>query len=463
MTILRRAALFFLCMGAIVGLTSLASAWQVLDPVLVFNNGVPTRGMLMWSPAGVAPQGCNPSTCYTGGGGVGTQLALPKLAVLASAKVGHIRYGIDPSPILADPANTAAYVASAFAGVDTLLNTGFKVVINNAPSTSWAGWTADDIADGGPTSAKFMAYVSYLQTMAEHVAANPTLYPPTTVAFSVFNETPIAANVTGGISAQYLELITMFQAVRAILPRHTIILCLTADCSAFNLVGFSGWSASSFDANTMIDVHAYMPLAGAFACQPGTEWRDLCGALSYPPTASPSAYSAAVAIYESNLAADNTWAVDCPSGPNCTAARAANKATIEGNYTYDGIRCSYGQSPGGFPCPSGEAEGSAWLTAFYAQITSWLPAGVTAKQIYIGEFGVNGTTADGAGVGAAGQASMLGDVAAAIDAAGFSRAVLETNYSSAFSIGSGFGMFNQSSPYAPVNPAAMAALNFDGN
>lgn len=457
--------------AAIIALAIIGGNWTHGSPALAFNGGIQTRGLLMWEPVGGAFNGCTPANCYTGNGTVATQLPTAKLNQLCSSGVGHLRLGFDPSPILSDPTNTASYLASLDAAVTQILTSCLKVVVNVAPNANFTGWSADDIADGGPASTKFLTYLSALNVIATNINSN---YSPASVAIGVFNEMPPAGNVTGGINAQYSELKLMFQAVRTVAPKFTIALCLSDACDIYQQTAFASWNSADFDANTWIDFHVYAPQVAAWSGQPGTEWRDFYNAAAvYPPPNNMTAYNTALAQYETQLAADNTWAGDCPSGSNCTAARAANLATMTGEFNSDGLLCYYGQ---GFqsvpPSQQGQCQNRAqagpWIVGLYSLIQTWLPAGVAAKQIYIGEFGINGTYTLGSGVGTGagcatnGQACALGDVAAAIDGYGFNRATLEVNYSAAGSAGSGFGLVNQNSPYAYINSAAITALNFNG-
>lgn len=325
-----------LLLGAVV---SAATGWIPslgAAPSLRFNGGVPSRGILMWAPAGVAPFGCqsNPSSCYTGGGGVATQLATAKLTVLCNAGIGHMRYGVDPTPMMVDPTNLATYVTSIFTGIDQILNNScLKVIVNMAPNYSWSGYTPTDIQAGGPSGAKFLAYLTVLQAMANHVAANPSLYDPNRVAFSLLNENASANSITGGIPAAYVEETTMFSTVRAILPQHTIIACFVGTsgaCSAFDTVNFAGWNAGDFDTNTVVDFHNYVPTAAAFAAVPLQIWRDVLNS-PYPPAHSLTDYNTAVANYASTMAGDTTWGGDCATaGATFTGAISGTTLTTSG-------------------------------------------------------------------------------------------------------------------------------------
>lgn len=433
-------------------------------PALRFNDGLQTRGMLTWNPLGNSTQanGCTdrPSTCYPA-----TGMPAEQLAVLANAGVGHLRIGIEVGPMLHDPANvTGIYLPNIFKSVGVILNAGLKVSLAFAATTTFSPYTPDYIFGGGPAGKEFLAYVSLLGSIANYIAANPTICPPNTCMVETFNETPGARNVRGGINAQYRQLKMMFQAYRSVLPDHTISLCLSGYCSLFDLVQFHRWKASDFDSNTTIQIHPYMPPVAANACIPNSIYRDLCSVAVYPPTNSVNDYNAAKTAYEARLAADNTWAADCPAGPNCRAARDANKAVMEGAGYYEGLACYYGQGrrgrgPGGINCVPGKQQDLTWLTSLFGLVTAWLPRGVTARQIYIGEFGVIGAGPNGSGVGVTGQAALFADQTKVFNDAGFSWCVIGVSYNINYAA---FGLTDEKRPYKFINPEIQAALGFNG-
>jgi hypothetical protein len=437
-----------------------------LDPprALQFNNGLQTRGILTWNPLGNSTQknGCtdNPASCYPT-----TGMPPGQLKVLTNAGVGHLRIGIEVGPMLHDPTNVAGtYLPNIFKSVGVILNAGLKVSLAFAATTTFAPYASDYIFDGGPAGKEFLAYVSLLGSIANYIATHPTVCPPKTCMIETFNETPGARNVRGGINAQYTQLKVMFRAYRSVLPEHTISLCLTGYCSVFDLIQFHDWNASDFDANTTIQIHPYVPPVAANACIPFSTYRDLCSVAVYPPSNSSSDYNAAKVAYEARLAADNTWAADCPAGPNCRAARDANKTVVEGAGKFEGLACYYGQGrgaggPGGINCVPGQQQDLTWLTSLYGLVTAWLPRSVTARQIYVGEFGVTGVGPNGSGVGAAGQAALLADQTTALNKAGFSWCVLGVSYNINYAAS---GLTDEHSPYKFISPEIQSALGFNG-
>jgi hypothetical protein len=307
------------------GLLSLASTGP-----LTFNSGTVSRGMLMWEPYGDYGGSCSP--CFPSGD-VATYLPTGKLQVVQQSKVGTIRAGLDPGPFLVNPSSASSYWPNIFNQYTTIMAAGLKVIINNAPNDNWSGWTRDNIMDGGASSSNFLAYIAFLQSEANYIAANPTVCPPISCAIGVFNEVVSSNNVTGGAAGQYAEMVAMWQAVRTILPRHTIIVCYPGPsgfCSPFDPGNFTGWLASSFDANTIADFHIYFPPVAASACAPSSAYRDLCN-ITYPPTNSSTDYNNAVAAYAVLMAADSTWGGDCASaGASFTGGISGTTLTVSG-------------------------------------------------------------------------------------------------------------------------------------
>jgi hypothetical protein len=474
MSISRTFSIFIVLLGFLTSIVLLGFANPISDlrtsasdappAALRFNDGLQTRGMLTWNPLGNSTQsnGCTdaPATCYPA-----TGMPAEQLAVLVNAGVGHLRIGIEVGPMLHDPANvTGTYLPNIFKSVGVILNAGLKVSLAFAATTTFSPYTPDYIFGGGPGGKEFLAYISLLESIANYIAAHPTVCPPKTCMVETFNETPGARNVRGGINAQYRQLKMMFQAYRSVLPEHTISLCLTGYCSLFDLVRFHRWKASDFDSNTTIQIHPYIPPVAALACTPGSIYRDLCSVAVYPPTNSASDYNAAKMAYEARLAADNTWAADCPAGPNCRAARDANKAVMEGAGHFEGLACYYGQGrrargPGGINCVPGQQQDLTWLTSLYGLVTAWLPRGVTARQIYVGEFGVIGAGPNGSGVGVTGQAALLADQTKVFNRAGFSWCVIGVSYNINYAA---FGLTNENRPFKFISPEIQAALGFNG-
>lgn len=453
------------CAGSVAAVAGVGLLSFSAPQAIKFGGGAQTRGINMWAPFGVVSSSCLPNNCYLASE-VTTYLPSAKRTVVYQANIGHIRQGLDVTPFLVSPATTATMLPQAFAQFDAWMATGFKVVINNTPSLGgWPGYSAIDVAGGGVNSAKFQQYLAFLAAQANYILANIKTYPPDRVAISVWNEMPSAASVTGGATEIYNQLKAMFRVVRDILPNHTIIVCFANFCDVQALASFNGWRADDFDANTLVDIHSYNPPVAAWACYTSSWWRDVCN-VTYPPTVSAGNYNTAASAYMTALAADNTWAGDCPAGSSCVAARAANSAAITGDYAYEGLKCYYGQSPGTFPCLSGQAQDTSWLAHWFELVTTWRTTKVDgvwrANQVYLGEFGGSGTSDNGTGLSASAQAQLLGDVASIVTNLGWSFAAMEVNYSANSFAGSSFGLFNQNAPYSTINSTAINALQFNG-
>lgn len=459
------------CVAVIISLL-LLGAWLPFGAPfgVIFNSGAITNGIMMWAPYGSTNSACAPS-CYTSPS-VASVLPSGKTAVISGDSVGTVRQGFDPSSFLVNPGQAATYWPQAFQQFTAWTNAGLKIIINNAPNPNNSdGWTPDQIMDGGHTSTKFLAYVSFLQSEANYIAANPTLCPSLTCAIGLFNELPFTGNVTGGATEIYAMTVQMWQAVRTILPKHTINVCAVSSsgsaCDPINVGSFAGFHASDFDGNTIYTFHAYVPPVAAWACEPLTIWRDVCN-ITYPPTNSSADYNVAKAAYLTALAADNTWASDCPSGSNCTAARAANQAEIINNFTYEGLTCYYGQGGGGSTsvCPAGQQENQTYIqNNFLSLIESWrttVAVNWKTNQVMMEEWGFSGTGPNGVGLTGAAQAAAIGDYKTSINHYGYHSIILEVSYSNSQNAGSAFGLFNQNSPYATINAAAITALGFNG-
>jgi hypothetical protein len=186
-----------------------------------FAGGVQTRGIMKWAPLYGAPITCtsSPSTCYTGGGGISEQLNTGWLNKLCSDRIGHIRIGIDPGPLMADPSHAAQYYSDIFAALDQIGTSCLKIVLNIAPSFTPNGYDPAAIQSGGHTSALFQSYLAMLQGLlsqiASHSATHPDVYGPQRFAVDLFNEPPGPASVLGGLDEQYAMMVLEWQTARA--------------------------------------------------------------------------------------------------------------------------------------------------------------------------------------------------------------------------------------------------------
>jgi hypothetical protein len=177
-----------------------------------------------------------------------------RLAAIASAQFEFIRICVDPAPLLAAETADAldAGINTVTRAIDSALQAGIKVIFDVHVSMDHPTWNIHSLTDG-PRGNNFLRLVKVETRIAEAVAGR---YSPQSVALELFNEPPPSSDfVTKAPWPEQLAL--LYESVRTIAPKHTLLLSGT-DFSSID--GLTALDPSGFDKNTVWVFHFYEPV-----------------------------------------------------------------------------------------------------------------------------------------------------------------------------------------------------------
>jgi hypothetical protein len=185
----------------------------------------------------------------------GWDIWLPRdrLAAIAASGVDFLRICVDPAPLLAagTEADLASGIETVLQSIDAVLQTGMKAVFDVHVSMDHPIWNTHTLTDGTRGS-HFLRLVEIETSIARTLQSR---YSPHSVAFELFNEPPPLSDFYSK-TAWIEQLKYLYDAVRSVVPKHTLILSGTTFASINGLVLID---ATPFDTNTIFVFHFYEP------------------------------------------------------------------------------------------------------------------------------------------------------------------------------------------------------------
>jgi len=173
-----------------------------------------------------------------------------RLATIAASGVDFLRICIDPAPLLAarTEVDLASGIETVLQAIDAVLQTGMKAVFDVHVSADHPIWNIHTLTDG--------TRVRLVELETSIARTLQSRYSPHSVAFELFNEPPPLRDFYFK-TAWTEQLRYLYDAVRSVAPKHTLILSGTNFASIDGLVLID---ATPFDTNTVFVFHYYEPL-----------------------------------------------------------------------------------------------------------------------------------------------------------------------------------------------------------
>ncbi len=322
------------------------------------SNGafVATRGTNLAMPFmyGIAADGSNlyGTNVYSPTWAASTKLSLGNIK---SAGNDHVRLNFQPGPFLEaiKNGNTSrlnqlfAFITTA---IDDCLAAGLNVFLTPHTNTENPLWTPTIIL-----ASLGAAEYGYYKTLLIECANRYKSYSSGVLSLSLFNEPP--STVSAATWQTFAH--DLYDAVRAVMPSHTLMVTGANDGS---LNGMLALSMAHFDANTRPTFHFYEPAEFTFQNQSFTAWKYITTGLPWPVPATTLATHLSTA--KANIDADGTLT-------------APQKTTIKAQYDFY-IPEEYGW------------YSRVKIIARFADAARWAVAqGIDPARIYLGEFGCN--------------------------------------------------------------------------
>lgn len=181
-----------------------------------------------------------------------------RLATIAATGIDFLRICVDPAPLLATrtEADLDSGIETVLQSIDTVLQAGMKAIFDVHVSADHPIWNTHTLTDG--TRGR-----NFLRLLEVEISIARTLqsrYSPHSVAFELFNEPPPLADFyLKTVWAEQLR--CLYDAVRSVAPKHTLIVSGTNYASIDGLVSID---ATPFDTNTIFVFHYYEPFLFTF-------------------------------------------------------------------------------------------------------------------------------------------------------------------------------------------------------
>ncbi len=278
--------------------------------------------------------------------------------IIRSVGFNFARVAVDFGPLLsaADNYILDELIDDVMAGVKAYIASGLKVIIVNFAPAERSLWS--DVLDGvsGPALQRLAAV---WQRFAAVIGANTEA---SNVAVEIFNEPPSAQR---GRDPWPIQQKYLFERIRAVMPRHTIIVTGDNLSAIDRLVTLN---STDFDGNTMYRFNGYEPFQ---ISHQGDGYYKYIRRLTFPPQDHPGGRAQAIADVTAAIKADNNLSL---VGKVILIAKFTVDHHIEGIDTYFDTPC--------------DAE---FIAHRIKVATDWAAAqGLSCRKLFVGEFGARG-------------------------------------------------------------------------
>lgn len=312
----------------------------------------------------------------------------PHLQKLVDAGYDHVRLPVAPGPWLDavrdGDEERIEYLFTLFdEAVDLCLSAGLRVMIDMHDSYYVRNMPPELLASG-IGSARWQRRIEVTRRFAARYRSRSKAR----LCLELFNE-PLAAGSISGNWRDYLW--SLYQAARAAMPNHTILVTAENWSDIDSLVNTD---PTPYGKNVLWVIHPYIPtLFGHQGYRNG--YNNWVSGLAWPPN--PADKASAIAAMEAAIDADQS-----------VSDKAAQKAFTESQLDYY------------FDAPLGEE----WIAGELDKIDAWLTThDLTAGHIVANEYGVTRDNASYDGAPAESRAPYIAMMNGLLDAKGFRKTI----------------------------------------